>query len=48
MSIRQDSMVGHVDLVEVMSTILRCENPNERDKFSAVRRVLLREVCTTK
>ena len=41
--IRQDSMLGQVELVEVVSTISRCENPNERDNFSAARRVLLRE-----
>ena len=36
-------MVGQVEPVEVMSTILRYENPTERDKFSAAGRVLLRD-----
>ena len=29
--------------MEVVNTISRCENPNERDNFSAARRVLLRD-----
>ena len=41
--IKQDSMVGQVELVEVVSTNLRCENPNERDNFLEARRLLLRQ-----
>ena len=44
--IRQDSVVGEIEPVEVVSTILRCENANERENFSAARRVLFREfIC---
>ena len=43
MVIRQDSVVGQVEPVEMMSTISRCENPNMRDNIPAARRVLLRE-----
>ena len=41
--IRQDYMLGQVEPVEMVSIILRCENPNEKDNFSAARRMLLRE-----
>ena len=43
MVIRQDPTVGQVEPVELVSTILRCENPNERDIFSAARKVQLRQ-----
>ena len=41
--IRQDTMVGQVEPVEVVSTILGCKNPKKRDNFSVARRVLLTE-----
>ena len=43
-AIRQDSMVGWVEWVEVVRTILRCENPNKRDNVSAARRMQMREM----
>ena len=39
--IRQDSVVGQVEPVEEVSTLLQYENPNKRDNLSAARRVLL-------
>ena len=41
--IRQDSVVRQLEPMEVESTIFRCENPTERDNFSAARRVLFRD-----
>ena len=41
--IREDSMVGQVEPVEGVNTVLRCKNPNERNNISAARRLLLRE-----
>ena len=41
--IRQHSVVGQVEPVEVVSTISGCESPNDRDNFSEARRILLRD-----
>ena len=41
--VRQNSMVGQVELVDVVSTISRCKNPNEMGNFSATGWVPLKE-----
>ena len=44
--IRQDSVVGQVEPVKVVSTVFRYEHPKKRDNFSVARRVLLRKRST--
>ena len=44
--VRQDSVVGQVKPVDIVSTVLKCKNPGERGNYSVMRRVLLNEKST--
>ena len=44
--VKQDSVVGQVEPVDVVRTVSKCENPNEKGNCSATRRVLLNREST--
>ena len=44
--VKQDSVAGPVEPVDVVHTVSKCENPNEKHNCSATRRVLLNREST--
>ena len=44
--VKQDSVVGQVESVDVVRTVSKCENPNDKGNCSVTRRVLLNREST--